>query len=107
MRPQRFETFVLELAQSNPQVGATTTLRDSGDTTYPYGLSVKLEGRDVRYQFIAQPRDGDRYDEPENVTEAERPFHPDAVPAAGLPEEQFMAGLVGRSGSPELLDVTV
>ncbi|MCX2970581.1 MULTISPECIES: hypothetical protein [Streptomyces] len=107
MRPQRFESLALDLAKNDPKVGAATTLKDAGESRYPYGLAVTADGRDMRFQFIAQSRDGDKFDEPERVTEAQQPFNTDAVPTGGLPEERFLADLVARSGSRELVDIVI
>ncbi|GAA4680118.1 hypothetical protein GCM10023347_38550 [Streptomyces chumphonensis] len=107
MRPQRFEALVLDLAKNDPRVGTVTTLKEAGDDRYPYGLAVRVDGREMRFQFIAQSRDGDKFTEPERVTEAEQPFDVDRVPAGGLPEERFIAELVARSGSRELVDVVI
>ena len=99
VRPTRFQDFALQLAQNNPQAGTAVTLKDAGDNKHPYGLAVKLEGREARFQFIAQSADGDRYDQPE------RPVEGDVAdldgPRADGPEG-WLAGLLAASGSREI-----
>jgi hypothetical protein len=105
MRPTRFQDLALDLAKNAPDAGQARTLAEAGVTKYPYGLSVTISGREVRWQFIAQSRDGDKFDEPEKITEAEQPISPEAVPDGGLPEERWLAELLARSGSREITGI--
>ncbi|CAM5502937.1 MULTISPECIES: hypothetical protein [Streptomyces] len=102
MRPARFQDFALQLAQTDPNAGAAATLKDAGDKKHPYGLAVKLGGRDARFQFIAYSVPGDNFDVPETVVEG------DLVPlderrAEG--PEGWLMGLLADSGSREIATI--
>lgn len=99
MRPIRFQDFTLQLAQTDPKTGTAVTLKDAGDTKHPYGLAVKLNGRDARFQFIAQSADGDRFDQPERPVEGELANL--EGPRADGPEG-WLAEILAGSGSKEI-----
>ncbi|MGK3107947.1 hypothetical protein [Streptomyces sp. WAC05858] len=99
MRPMRFEEFAVELATKDPVAGKAMKIKESGESKYPYGLSVALNGREARFQFIAHSADGDRFDQPE------RPVEGDVAnlegPRADGPEG-WLAGLLASSGCREI-----
>ena len=111
MRPDRFESFALDLVKNAPQVVQATTLREAGDTAHPYGLAIDMGGsEEVRIQFTAQSAPGDRYDQPEQRVEGEPvpplgdPVLPPGEPSPEAVEEWFAAVLAG-AGSREIAKV--
>ncbi|MFJ4637557.1 hypothetical protein ACIP69_18275 [Streptomyces hygroscopicus] len=99
MRPMRFEEFAVELARQDPAAGKAMKIKESGESKYPYGLSVLLNGREARFQFIAQSAAGDRFDQPETPVEGD-PVPLDERRAEG--PEGWLAGLLAGSGSREI-----
>jgi hypothetical protein len=102
VRPTRFQDFALQLAQNDPQSGTAATLKDAGDSKHPYGLAVKLEGREARFQFIAYSVPGDNYDAPETPVEGD-PVPLDERRADG--PEGWLADLLAGSGSREICGI--
>ncbi|WP_275558544.1 hypothetical protein [Streptomyces sp. 5-6(2022)] len=95
----RFEEFAVELARQDPAAGKAMKIKEAGESKYPYGLSVVLQGREARFQFIAQSAAGDRFDQPETPVEGE-PVPLDERRAEG--PEGWLAGLLASSGSREI-----
>jgi hypothetical protein len=101
MRPTRFQDFAVELAEISDGASAVT-LAEAGDTKYPFGLAVKVNGGEMRFQIIAQGAPGEKYDEPEEPVEGD-PITPDAVAdLGGTSAERWLAGLLAGSGCREI-----
>lgn len=99
MRPMRFEEFAVELASKDPVAGKAVKLKEAGESKYPYGLSVALNGREARFQFIAYSVPGDRFDQPETPVEGDL-ANLEGPRAEG--PEGWLAGLLASSGSREI-----
>lgn len=102
MRPMRFEELVVALAREDPAAGKAMRLKETGESKYPYGLSVLLNGREARWQIIAQSAAGDDFGQPEQPVEGE-PANLEGPRAEG--PEGWFAGLLARSGSREITRV--
>lgn len=101
MRPTRFHQYVHELAKQSPAAGSVRTLAEAGDTQHPSGLVVTLEGREARWQFVAQSAPGDKYSETEVPVEGD-PMAP--LEVQGSPEA-WLAALLSSSGHREIADI--
>lgn len=106
MRPQRFEEFAVQLAKASPDAGGVMTLKEAGDSKHPYGIAARIDGREARFQVIAQSADGDRFDEPETPVEGE-PVSPEAVPPGSTGPERWLAALLAGSRSREISGIEV
>jgi hypothetical protein len=73
MRPARFQEFALDVVKNAPGAGEALTLKEAGESKYPYGLAVHLNGSQIKFQFVAQSAPGDRYEGEERVVEGEPP----------------------------------
>lgn len=105
MRPTRFQELALSLAKAAPDAGSVASLQEAGDRQHAFGLAAKVEGRDVRFQFLAQLADGERHERPEAPVEGD-PISPEAASAlGGTPAERWLAALVASSGSREIAGV--
>lgn len=102
MRPMRFEEFAVELARKDPGAGKAMRLKETGESKYPYGLAVLLEGREARWQIIAQSAAGDDFEQPEQRVEGE-PADLEGPRAEG--PEGWLAELLARSGSKEITSI--
>lgn len=102
MRPDRFQDFVLQLAQADPRAGKAATLKDAGDAKRSYGLAVMYEGREVRWQINARSAERDNFDQPEKPVEV-APVVLDGPWAEGA--EGWLAQLLAGSGSKEIEDI--
>lgn len=102
MRPDRLQTFVLQLARNDPRAGKAATLAEAGDSKRPYGLAVMYEGREVRWQINARSAERDNFDQPEKPVEV-APVTLDGPWADG--PEGWLAQLLAGSGSTEIEDI--
>jgi hypothetical protein len=97
MRPTRFQDFAVDLAKASDAASAVT-LKEAGDTKHPFGLAAKVDGKELRFQVIAQGAPGEKYDEPEQPVEGDL-IDPAAVTSqGGTPAERWLAGLIAGSG---------
>ena len=99
MRPDRFQSFVLDLARNDPRAGKAASLKEAGDSKRPYGLAVMLEGRETRWQINARSAEGDNFDQPERPVEGD-PVSMDGPWVEGT--EGWLAQLLAGSGSREI-----
>lgn len=102
MRPERFQNLLVDLAKNDPQAGTAVTLKEAGDSKHPYGLAVKLEGREVRWQITIRSAEGDDFDKPETPVKGDV-VHLDGPWAEG--PEGWLARLVAGSGSDEIAGI--
>lgn len=112
MRPARFQTWLLDLLEKQPQVTAVQTVEESGYSRHPYGLVVTYAtGARVLLQIIATTAPGDSLGKPEQVMEGDAPAEqpvPELVDGGRVRldrVDQHLAALVANSGSREVASV--
>ncbi|MFC8679822.1 hypothetical protein ACFUEN_44980 [Streptomyces griseorubiginosus] len=105
MRPEQFQTTVIDLCKNFPGVQHVQTLEEAGETRYPYGFVVATERGEARWQLAGQLADGEQHDTP-------------AAPAEGAPAaytaadkttapDGWLAGVIGASRSPLIETISV
>jgi hypothetical protein len=109
MRPARFQEFAIDVAKNAPGSGEVLSLQAAGESKYPFGVAVQLNGSQVRFQFVAQSAQGDRYDGDERLVEGDPPEPVEAVLPQGrvTPEaaEGWLASVLTSSRCTELARV--
>ncbi|MGK5533280.1 hypothetical protein [Streptomyces sp. URMC 129] len=106
MRPERFQQFALDAYAQASGIGQAEPWSDG--TKRPLGIKVRFaSGAEIWHGITAQPRDGDRYDEPEQPVEKQAP---DPLPLPDLgggriritDAELYVAAVLNNTGSPEI-----
>ncbi|MCX5285706.1 hypothetical protein [Streptomyces sp. NBC_00198] len=105
MRPNVFTEYLTDLAKNSPGVQWIQSLAEAGETRYPLGLSLTVDGRDVRWQIVGQLADGEKHDtaaapvdgQPASYTAADASAAPDA----------WLGSVLGSGESPQIENIDV
>ena len=97
MRPDTFQDFAVDALAAHGTIAGARTLAAIGESKYPYGLAIRLQGgAEYRWQITAESAPGDSYATPE------QPVDGDPAPAAPAPAGPA-SGPFGLADADELL----
>lgn len=103
MRPDRFQSWLIDTVKNTPGVGRVQTLAEAGDSKHPFGVAVIRGGREERWQIMHQLAEGEKHEHDEQRT-AGAPFSTPA-PQPGDAADAWLAGAIGAAECPEIARV--
>ncbi|GGZ18587.1 hypothetical protein GCM10010387_08920 [Streptomyces inusitatus] len=105
MRPQRFQSFVIDLATNHPTATKVQTLAESGETKTPGGVAITTSTGVSRWGIVGQLPDGAKHDGFEDAPVSGDPVTPGDAPQAADAPEAWLAALLAHSQSPEIASI--
>jgi len=103
MRPERFQTWLIDTVKNTPGVDRVQTLAGAGDDRHPFGIAVMRGGREERWQITHQLADGEKHEHDERPV-LDQPYSA-PVPELGAPADMWLAGAIGAAECPEIARV--